>query len=702
MVVQATPDEEGAKRAKGRKRGRPAADRAGEKGEMISPLSVTHLPPDFDFVASKTADEKIQYIRSVLARSEDEAIAVIAPALQVYGTAASVVEAYMPLILEVKKHVCRPGRPRLNPATGERNRSWGEICNEHFHMGIRRMQQILAGLKEQKLLGYGGTPNRRPPIDRKDYERARQVAAPARSLAEAVVKQGMGDRFPEALEILKLADIPVPVAQPAAIRDGVDKEHDWKAILTELVTTLETYGEKLPVPVFNKMRDIERVLDIQPGQLPPREPVAPDVMPGDTKIAANAAKKIRTGVADVDVNTEESSRSQPEPEPPKAEDAWVNVDPAEAPRSLRAEAREKVADESQEIVRKAARRDSYSVLKVLANGIVHWASNPNLHWIERYDPVASQISLLVVGGTKVRKDNKALQEAALAGDLEKAEAIALERLDGIIQGFFFDEGAEADATIQRLRGELAEMKARGAKVKETDRTAYEIAILENLRNHRPGTGASAKDKEPTATDLPPGDPPKGSPFESSSAPGMDETGQKRNAQPGELPPGNPMAAAPQDAGPLGVASQDAPQPAAAPSPEAKQGMSEEASCPLSKAAPEPPSDCAGAPRADAARREEKAKHECPLSDLEIIMKWSQTNWGTAKDIVAQCPDLAEKRVKKVGEMCEQLVAEGRLKATDAPGLRYIGQAGEYYRELRKKGVREVWTGSGNSRQRVLI
>jgi hypothetical protein len=108
--------------------------------------------------------------------------------------------------------------------------------------------------------------------------------------------------------------------------------------------------------------------------------------------------------------------------------------------------------------------------------------------------------LLVVGGTKVRKDNKALQEAALAGNLEKVRAVALERFDGIRPGFFFDEGAEADAAIERLRGELAEMKARGAKVKETDRTAYEIAILENLRNHRPGTGASAKDTEPTETD----------------------------------------------------------------------------------------------------------------------------------------------------------------------------------------------------------
>jgi hypothetical protein len=159
-------------------------------------------------------------------------------------------------------------------------------------------------------------------------------------------------------------------------------------------------------------------------------------------------------------------------------------------------------------------------------------------------------------------------------------------------------------------------------------------------------------------------------------------------------------AAPQEAGPQGMAGQDAPKPAEAPSP--KQGMSEEARRTLSKAAPEPPTGGAGVPTTDAARSRKMAKYEYPLSDLEIIEKWSKTNWGTAKDIVAQCPDLADKRVKKVGEMCEQLVAEGRLKATDAPGLHYIGQAGAYFRELREKGVRRVLAGSGNSRQRVPI
>lgn len=161
-------------------------------------------------------------------------------------------------------------------------------------------------------------------------------------------------------------------------------------------------------------------------------------------------------------------------------------------------------------------------------------------------------------------------------------------------------------------------------------------------------------------------------------------------------------AAPQGAGPQGTADQDAPQPAATPSPEAKQGRSQEARGEHSETSPAPPSDGAGVPTTDAARRRKMAKYEYPLSDLEIIEKWSKTNWGTAKDIVAQCPDLADKRVKKVGEMCEQLVAEGRLKATDAPGLRYIGQAGAYFRELREKGVRRVLAGSGNSRQRVPI
>ena len=262
--VGTTPDVEGTKKSKRRNRSRQCRSQSRQKGEMISPLTpspVTELPPDFDFIASKTDDEKIEYIKSVLARSEDEAIAAIAPALRFCGTAGAVVQAYLPLILEVKKHLCRPGRPKVNPTTGERSKTWAEICEEHLHISIRRMQQVLASLKEPKLSGRASTTSRRPAVDRKDYERAKQVAVPARSLAEAVVKQGMGDRFPDAIEILKLADIPIPDVQPAATVADVNQEPDWKGILTGLAATLEQYGDRLPIPVIKALRSTQELLD---------------------------------------------------------------------------------------------------------------------------------------------------------------------------------------------------------------------------------------------------------------------------------------------------------------------------------------------------------------------------------------------------------------------------------------------------------
>ncbi|PYV26577.1 MAG: hypothetical protein DMG24_06825 [Acidobacteria bacterium] len=269
-----TSSDEG-KKSRGRKCSRQSPGQGDQKGEMISPLTplaLTELPPDFDFIASKTDDEKVEYIQSVLVRSEDEAIALIAPALQAYGTAVSVVQAYMPLILEVKKHLCRP---KTNPQTGERSRTWEEICNENFHISIRRMQQILASLKQPKRLGGVTAGSRKPPVDRDEYERATRVAVPARSLAEAIIKQGLGGKFPEAVEILKVSNVPVPGVQPAAIPNGAGKDPDWKAILTELVTTLERYGDRLPLLVLSQMRGVEKVLDLQLGQLPPSEPMAP-------------------------------------------------------------------------------------------------------------------------------------------------------------------------------------------------------------------------------------------------------------------------------------------------------------------------------------------------------------------------------------------------------------------------------------------
>ncbi len=190
---------------------------APRKGEMIS-----LFPPDFDLIAAKTDDQKVSYIQSVLQRDEEEAIEIVASAVRMYGTAAEVVSAYLPMIREVKQQVCKQGRPRINKATGKRNRTWEEICRDTFHVSLRRMQQLLA--LDTKGKASGPTQNRKQPIDRKLYDRAIKVAEPAAKLSQAIVEEGLGSKFPDAMEVLKLAEIPIPSAKSVpANEDGVSQ-----------------------------------------------------------------------------------------------------------------------------------------------------------------------------------------------------------------------------------------------------------------------------------------------------------------------------------------------------------------------------------------------------------------------------------------------------------------------------------------------
>jgi hypothetical protein len=50
----------------------------------------------------------------------------------------------------------------------------------------------------------------------------------------------------------------------------LNPDPDWKAILIELVAVLEQHGEKLPVPVLNKKRTVEKLLDGKDLSLPDR------------------------------------------------------------------------------------------------------------------------------------------------------------------------------------------------------------------------------------------------------------------------------------------------------------------------------------------------------------------------------------------------------------------------------------------------
>ena len=65
-----------------------------------------------------------------------------------------------------------------------------------------------------------------------------------------------------------------------------------------------------------------------------------------------------------------------------------------------------------------------------------------------------------------------------------------------------------------------------------------------------------------------------------------------------------------------------------------------------------------------------------MSDLEVIEQWGKANGGTARDIRMQCPELKARKVREISEICERLVAEGRLQATEVPvpDSRYVGRS----------------------------
>lgn len=65
-----------------------------------------------------------------------------------------------------------------------------------------------------------------------------------------------------------------------------------------------------------------------------------------------------------------------------------------------------------------------------------------------------------------------------------------------------------------------------------------------------------------------------------------------------------------------------------------------------------------------------------MRKLEIIEQWGKANGGTASDIRKQCPELKKIKVSEISEMCEKLVAEGRLQATNVPVpvRRYVGRS----------------------------
>jgi len=99
------------------------------------------VPPTFEFISAKTDAEKVKYIQKILARSEEEALAVIMPVLRLIRSGVEVFQVYRPIIVVLRDHFSRSGRPKAGQIT------WSQICERYIGVGIRRTQQLLAAPK---------------------------------------------------------------------------------------------------------------------------------------------------------------------------------------------------------------------------------------------------------------------------------------------------------------------------------------------------------------------------------------------------------------------------------------------------------------------------------------------------------------------------------------------------------------------------
>jgi hypothetical protein len=111
-----------------------------QNGEKISLFRGT-VPPTYEFIASKTDAEKVEYIQKILARSEEEALAVITPVFRLIRSGVEVFQVYRPIIVVLREHFSRSGRPKAGQIT------WAQICERYIGVGIRRTQQLLADPK---------------------------------------------------------------------------------------------------------------------------------------------------------------------------------------------------------------------------------------------------------------------------------------------------------------------------------------------------------------------------------------------------------------------------------------------------------------------------------------------------------------------------------------------------------------------------
>ena len=235
----------------------PATARTTSVDAVLASITET----DREAIAATLSDDEIveQMEKQVFAPIR----AACAPLAEIKTKAKDIIRNNHALIMVAKKRFNAPGRrvPVVNP-DGKKEPTYTEWLKANLTCSDRYVRKILSELS--KALNLEPPHEKKPPKKSPAREREEQILFLAIKQAEAIFTNPEQARELAAM-VLKVADLPCPVVAVPSATDvqalkAQDQTIDWKNVVVQLIATMEQYGEKLPIPVFNEKRAAEKLL----------------------------------------------------------------------------------------------------------------------------------------------------------------------------------------------------------------------------------------------------------------------------------------------------------------------------------------------------------------------------------------------------------------------------------------------------------
>ena len=255
--------------------------------ELISPeefrkqyeAPLLTLVPEFEHWAGLTEEARTREWAAIWQKDQFAALTVIAPAMIGAKHMYEVLQVYRPMILKFKDVLRINGRP----SKGRAQRTWhsigidfpGTICwesacklmwnatpqyvNQCIRQGGRATRRLTDGNPDGggTVKSRGGKGGSKPvKLDGRQQAALVKAQVAANDLV-AALKNGADWQTP----LSEYEKVAVTPARLATFMNALSPEPDWKGILTGLVTTLEQYGDRLPIPVITALKSTQELLD---------------------------------------------------------------------------------------------------------------------------------------------------------------------------------------------------------------------------------------------------------------------------------------------------------------------------------------------------------------------------------------------------------------------------------------------------------